>query len=48
MPKLRFEEFTDDWEQRMLSAISERVCVGFVGTCEKYYTTDLQSKCNST
>ena len=24
-PKLRFPEFTDDWEQRKLSDISERV-----------------------
>ena len=26
------------WEQRKLSDVSEKVCVGFVGTCEKFYT----------
>ena len=26
------------WEQRKLSEVSEKICVGFVGTCEKYYT----------
>ena len=28
------------WEQRKLGDISEKVCVGFVGTCEKYYTDE--------
>ena len=27
-----------DWEQRKLLDMSERICVGFVGTCEQYYT----------
>ena len=26
------------WEQRKLSEVAEKICVGFVGTCEKYYT----------
>lgn len=37
-PKRRFAGFTDDWEQRKLLDMSERICVGFVGTCEQYYT----------
>ena len=40
VPKLRFPEFTDDWEQRKLGELSEKICVGFVGTCEKYYTDE--------
>ena len=39
-PKLRFPGFTGDWEQCKLSDVSEKVCVGFVGTCEKYYTDE--------
>lgn len=27
------------WEVKKLDNVCERVCVGFVGTCEKYYTT---------
>ena len=37
-PNIRFEGYTDDWEQRKLSEVAEKICVGFVGTCEKYYT----------
>ena len=37
-PRIRFKGFTDDWEQRKLLDMSERICVGFVGTCEQYYT----------
>jgi len=37
-PKIRFEGFTDAWKQRKLSEVAEKICVGFVGTCEKYYT----------
>ena len=37
-PAIRFQGFTDDWEQRKLLDMSERICVGFVGTCEQYYT----------
>lgn len=39
-PKIRFKGYTEDWEQRKLGDISEKVCVGFVGTCEKYYTDE--------
>ena len=37
-PSIRFKGFTDAWEQRKLLDMSERICVGFVGTCEQYYT----------
>ena len=39
-PEIRFPGFTDAWEQRKLAEVSEKICVGFVGTCEKYYTDD--------
>ena len=29
-----------DWEQRKLYEVAEKICVGFVGTCEKYYTDE--------
>ena len=38
VPDIRFPGFTGDWEQRKLCEVSEKICVGFVGTCEKYYT----------
>ena len=40
IPEIRFEGFTEAWEQRKLGDTSEKVCVGFVGTCEKYYTDE--------
>lgn len=39
-PKIRFKGYTDEWEQRKLGDVSEKVCVGFVGTCEKFYTDE--------
>ncbi len=39
-PEIRFKGYTDEWEQRKLGDTSEKVCVGFVGTCEKYYTDE--------
>ena len=38
IPEIRLKGFTEDWEQCKLSEVSEKICVGFVGTCEKYYT----------
>ena len=32
--------FAISWEQRKMGDTSEKVCVGFVGTCEKYYTDE--------
>jgi type I restriction enzyme S subunit len=39
-PEIRFKGFTDDWEQRKLNEVAEKICVGFVGTCEKFYTDE--------
>ncbi len=38
VPKLRFKEFSGEWEEKKLFEISEKLNVGFVGTCEKFYT----------
>lgn len=40
VPKIRFDGFTGDWEQRKLNEVAEKICVGFVGTCEKFYTDE--------
>lgn len=37
-PDIRLPGFTGPWEQHKLSDLVEKICVGFVGTCEKYYT----------
>ena len=39
-PKIRFNGYTEDWEQRKLNEVAEKICVGFVGTCEKFYTDE--------
>ena len=39
-PSIRFKVFTDPWEQRKLNEVAEKICVGFVGTCEKFYTDE--------
>ena len=39
-PEVRFPGFTYPWEQRKLYEVAEKICVGFVGTCEKYYTDE--------
>ena len=39
-PKIRFKGYTEDWEQRKLNEVAEKICVGFVGTCEKFYTDE--------
>ena len=39
-PSIRFKGFTDPWEQRKLNEVAEKICVGFVGTCEKFYTDE--------
>ena len=33
-------EITDAWEERKLNEVVEKICVGFVGTCEKFYTDE--------
>lgn len=40
VPEIRFNGFTHDWEQRKLNEVAEKICVGFVGTCEKFYTDE--------
>lgn len=40
VPEIRFYGFTYDWEQRKLNEVAEKICVGFVGTCEKFYTDE--------
>ena len=40
VPEIRFDGFTYDWEQRKLNEVAEKICVGFVGTCEKFYTDE--------
>ena len=40
VPEIRFDGFTYDWEQRKLNEVAEKIFVGFVGTCEKFYTDE--------
>ncbi|SFU89590.1 restriction endonuclease subunit S [Butyrivibrio sp. M55] len=40
LPNIRFKYYTNNWEQRKLYEVAEKICVGFVGTCEKYYTDE--------
>jgi type I restriction enzyme S subunit len=37
---LRFKEFKGEWNSQKLSEICEKLSVGFVGTCEKFYTDE--------
>ena len=39
VPKLRFGEFDEKWTKVLVSEISTKLKVGFVGTCESSYTT---------
>lgn len=39
VPKLRFGEFKTEWTSHYLSDLCSKLNVGFVGTCEKYYTS---------
>ena len=36
-PEIRFEGFTDDWEQRKLGELSQRVIVGLATSVTPYY-----------
>ena len=40
VPEIRFDGFTYDWEQRKLNEVAEKICVGYVGKCEKFYTDE--------
>lgn len=39
-PEIRFDEFTDDWEQRKLDLIFKKIRNAFVGTATPYYVED--------
>lgn len=38
VPQLRFKEFDGEWESKKVNEISSKLNVGFVGTCEPFYT----------
>ena len=38
VPKLRFPEFTDDWEQRKLSMLCYNITVGIANSATHAYT----------
>lgn len=38
VPEIRFEGFTDDWEQRKLGDISEKISVGIATSSSKYFS----------
>ena len=40
VPEVRFPGFEGDWEHRKFRDVSDKLCVGFVGTCEKFYTDE--------
>ena len=40
VPEVRFPGFEGDWEERKFRDVSDKLCVGFVGTCEKFYTDE--------
>ncbi|GAA4237526.1 restriction endonuclease subunit S [Postechiella marina] len=42
IPKLRFKEFEGEWEQKRVNSFSSKLKVGFVGTCEPYYTSETE------
>jgi len=38
-PKLRFKEFNEEWKRKFINDLSSKLNVGFVGTCEPFYTS---------
>ena len=38
-PQLRFEGFTDDWEQRKLGELSQKISVGIATSSSKYFSS---------
>jgi type I restriction enzyme, S subunit len=40
IPKLRFPEFSDSMKYSTVKSLSEKLNVGFVGTCEPYFTSE--------
>ena len=45
-PKIRFNGFTDDWEQRKLEEIYQNIGNAFVGTATPYYVDTARLKGN--
>ena len=41
-PQLRFEGFTDDWEQRKLGELSQKISVGIATSSSKYFSSQDQ------
>jgi restriction endonuclease S subunit len=39
IPKLRFKEFQDSWKKSIINNEAAKLKVGFVGTCEPFYTS---------
>jgi type I restriction enzyme S subunit len=39
VPALRFREFEGEWKKNYVNDLASKLNVGFVGTCEPYYTT---------
>jgi type I restriction enzyme S subunit len=38
VPQLRFKEFDWEWNKKAINSFASKLKVGFVGTCEPYYT----------
>jgi type I restriction enzyme S subunit len=38
VPQLRFKEFDGEWNKKAINSFASKLKVGFVGTCEPYYT----------
>ncbi len=41
VPKLRFQDFDDEWKYKTVNSFASKLKVGFVGTCEPYYTNSV-------
>jgi type I restriction enzyme S subunit len=42
IPRLRFKEFDNEWKKKPVNKFASKLKVGFVGTCEPYYTNELE------
>ncbi|MCK1254475.1 hypothetical protein MX081_10650 [Streptococcus uberis] len=42
VPELRFPGFTDDWEQRKLGELSQKISVGIATSSSKYFSSQDQ------
>jgi type I restriction enzyme S subunit len=39
VPQLRFQEFDGEWKRNYINNVASKLNVGFVGTCEPFYTS---------